>query len=422
MGKNQNKKPEEVFEEYSDMNDNDSDNEDSDTSMSTSGSDASDDEIEHFESSAVTEAESDVDEPVEAEEEEEDETIKAIRLESQKERDHPPSIQCEDFITDISFHPHNDLLAVATIVGDVLLYKYSNDENTLENTLELHTKACRDVEFSLDGKILFSTSKDKSIMLSDVETGKLVKFYEDSHDVPVYCLTVIDENLFATGDDDGTIKLWDLREKSDKQIYKTRKNEDYISDLVTNDSKKYLVGSSGDGSIISINLEQRCVHMQSEEYDEELTSMGIFRSETKLVASSSKGRLFVYNWDEFGLHSDIFPGPKTSINALMPITENIVVTACEDGNLRASHLFPHRHLGIVGQHNMPVENVDICNSGQFLASSSHNNDIRFWNIQYFEDFEKMDQKHKKHNKKKELKNNLPSSNVKNASDFFSGLV
>lgn len=161
--------------------------------------------------------------------------------------------------------------------------------------------------------------------------------------------------------------------------------------------------------------------MQSEEYEEELTSLGLFRSETKLVSGSSKGNLFVYNWEEFGLHSDAFPGPKTAINALVPITENIVVTACEDGTLRATHLFPHRHLGIVGQHNLSIECVDICSTGQFIASSSHNNDIKFWNIEYFEDFEKVSQKHKKHSKKNELRNNLPSSEVKNVSDFFSDL-
>lgn len=132
-------------------------------------------------------------------EEEEDEVIKAIRRECSSERSSPPQIQCEDFITDLSFHPVTNILAVASIVGDVLFYQYSNQENVLINTLELHTKACRDVEFSEDGNILYSTSKDKSIMISDVETGKLINFYENSHDVPVYCLTVIDENSFCTG-------------------------------------------------------------------------------------------------------------------------------------------------------------------------------------------------------------------------------
>lgn len=161
--------------------------------------------------------------------------------------------------------------------------------------------------------------------------------------------------------------------------------------------------------------------MQSEEYEEELTCLGLFRDETKLLAGSNKGYLYLYNWNEFGLHSDAFPGPKTAINALVPITENIVVTACEDGILRATHLFPHRHLGIVGQHELSVENVDICNNGMFIASSSHNNDIRFWNIQYFEDFEKVDRKYNKHKKKNDLKVNLPSSQRRNNAEFFSDL-
>lgn len=133
------------------------------------------------------------------EEEEEDEVIKAIRRENTKERDHPPIIKSEDHIVDISFHPHENILGVASITGDVFLYKYTNDENTLAQSLEVHTKACRDIEFSEDGNILFSTSKDKSIMLSNVETGGLIRFYEKAHDEAVYCLSVLDENLFATG-------------------------------------------------------------------------------------------------------------------------------------------------------------------------------------------------------------------------------
>ncbi|XP_050297333.1 WD repeat-containing protein 55 homolog [Anthonomus grandis grandis] len=355
-------------------------------------------------------------------EESEDEVIKAIKRECEKKNDHPPTITCEDFITDICFHPVHDILAVANIIGDVLLYKYSLEGNSVLNTLELHSKTCRDIEFSHDGKILFSVSKDKAIMLSDVDTGKLVRFYEKAHDDSLNCLTVIDEHCFATGDDDGTIKLWDQRQNGDKPIYKTKKNEDYITDMITNESHKYLVCSSGDGSLTTIDLEKRSVFMQSEEYDDELTCLGLFRSESKVLAGSSKGVQYLFNWGEFGLHSDAFPGPKESINALIPITENIVVTGQEDGNLRATHLFPHRHLGIVGQHELSVENIDICNNGNFIASSGHLNEIKFWNVQYFEDFEKVSHKHSKHERKRELANNLPSSKVRNTSDFFSDLA
>ncbi|XP_060517991.1 WD repeat-containing protein 55 homolog [Cylas formicarius] len=353
--------------------------------------------------------------------EDEDEVIKAIKKERDKKRDHPPVIHCEDFVMDFSFHPFENMLAVGSIVGDVILYKYSNEENSVLQTLELHTKACRDVEFSHDGKTLFSTSKDRSIMLTDVQTGGLIRFYDNSHEVALYCLRVVDENMFATGDDDGEVKIWDLRQKSDKPIFSTKKNEDYISDIVADAAHKFLLCSSGDGSLTTIDLENRKVHMLSEEYEEELTCLGLFRNGTKLLAGSSKGKLYLYNWNEFGLHSDAFPGPKHAINGLIPITENIVVTACEDGILRATHLFPHRHLGVVGQHDMSIENVDICNNGMFIASSSHDNDIKFWNIQYFEDFERVSHKHKKHETKQDLVKHLPSSKVKTADSFFNDL-
>lgn len=128
-----------------------------------------------------------------------DEVIRAIIAATKTPRSHPPDIATDDFVVDLSFHPDADILAVGTLTGDVLVYKYSNDENTLVNTLEVHTKAIRDIEFNLDGTTLFSTSKDRSVMLSDVHTGKLKRFYDNAHEVPVYQMSVFDENLFATG-------------------------------------------------------------------------------------------------------------------------------------------------------------------------------------------------------------------------------
>lgn len=107
---------------------------------------------------------------------------------------------------------------------------------------------------------------------------------------------------------------------------------------------------------------------------------------------------------------------------MVPITQNIVVTSGEDGILRAAHLFPHKQLGVVGQHSLPVEQLDISHDGQYIASCSHDNDVKFWNISYFEEIENVINVNQKQNKKKDMVNNLPSSTLKNASDFFSGLV
>lgn len=183
------------YEAESDENDSDS----SDVSMTDSSEDEAE-ETQQFEDTISDENEiTNEEQNTQEEEEEEDEVVKAIKRENQKQRDHPPVIHCDDFITDICFHPKNDLLAVASISGDVLMYKYTNEANELLNTLELHTKACRDIEFSENGDLLFSVAKDKSIMITDVATEKLVSFFDEAHSVPIYRVAAINENLITTG-------------------------------------------------------------------------------------------------------------------------------------------------------------------------------------------------------------------------------
>jgi WD40 repeat protein len=67
------------------------------------------------------------------------------------------------------------------ILSVFIRYKYDNEKNELVSTFELHEKACRDIEFNDDGTILYSVGKDKAIMLSDFETEKLIRVFENAH-------------------------------------------------------------------------------------------------------------------------------------------------------------------------------------------------------------------------------------------------
>lgn len=351
---------------------------------------------------------------------EDDEVVKKILTELKKPRLKPPNITTDDFPTDLSFHPERDILAVATVTGDILVYKYTNEENTLLYTHEVHTKGIRDIEFSTDGRDLFSCSRDKSIMVTDFETGKLKRFWEKAHDEPIYTITVLDENLVASGDDDGTVRLWDSRIKGSDPVFSLKEVEDYISCIMTNNQKKLLVCTSGDGYMTTLNIGSKKMMVQSEPYEEELTCTGIYRNESKVVVGSSKGNFYTFNWGEFGYHNDAFSGPLSPVSHMIPITERIAITAGEEGIIRAMHLVPGRILGIVGQHSLAVEAMDICNTGEFIASSSHDNDIRFWNIKYFEDFDGINYNEKP--SKKAKTHNLPSSLLTNRADFFSDLA
>lgn len=351
---------------------------------------------------------------------EDDEVVKKILTELKKPRLKPPNISTEDFPTDISFHPDQNIIAIGTVMGDLLLYKYTNEENTLLNTHEVHAKAIRDIEFSIDGKDIFSGSRDKSIMVTDIETGKLKRFWDNAHEESIYTMTVLDENLLASGDDNGTVRLWDSRIKGNDPVFSLKEVDDYISCIITNNQKRLLVCTSGDGYVTTLNIPGKKMLVQSEPYEEELTCAGIYRNESKVVVGSSKGNFYTFNWGEFGYHNDAFTGPLTPISLMIPITERIAVTAGEDGVIRAMHLVPGRILGIVGQHPLAVETMDISNNGEMIATSSHENDVSFWNIKYFEDFNGINYNEKP--SKKASKHNLPSSLNANRTDFFSDLA
>jgi len=73
-----------------------------------------------------------------------------------------------------------------------------------------HTDSVRSIVFSPDGNMIYTGSKDKSI--SVITNGSVQVKLDEAHPAPVHCITHIENgNIIASGDDDGLIKVWDLR-------------------------------------------------------------------------------------------------------------------------------------------------------------------------------------------------------------------
>ncbi|KAG8038565.1 hypothetical protein G9C98_006261 [Cotesia typhae] len=398
---------------------------DSDVSMSE---DSSEDEVMSGDSPMEDDDSEEEQQEARAEgEEEEDELVKAITASKEFHREHPPDIVIDDqdpSIHNICFHPEQDFIALACTNGDIKVYKYSNDENISQSVIEAHEDSCRDVKFSANGDTLFSVSKDKSIAITDFATQKFKGIYEEAHDSPIHVLSVISENTFATGDDDGTIKLWDLRQSGRLPIFSVKGEGSSVNAMLTNDEKKYLVCAIGDGTIMTINMPAKKVYCRTSEdaeYDES-SCMGLFKHNSKILTATNSGKFYVFDWDKFAEPTDVFRYVnKKAIACMIPITDNIVITGDEDGVLRAFSVFPHEKLGIAGQHGNSVDALDISRDGSLIASSSDDS-VKFWNVKYFETFDitKVQTQRNKGKKVKQAKFNLPSSKFENPSDFFDG--
>jgi len=365
----------------------------------------------------------------------EDDLIAVLKSAREKKiRDSPPDIKLKESGTDISFHPDASVLAIANLLGEISIFSVSNEENKALKKVKIHKGGVRCIEYNGDGSRLISGGKDKSIKVLDTETWNLVSLESKlTHPAAIYALAPMEHGC-VSGDEDGTVKLWDFR--TNKPVLSSKRFDEFVSCFLVEEEKQRIMAASGEGTIQSWDLRMNKAALQSEVYSSELNCLSTVREGTKLVVGSGEGALYIFNEGEYGYHSDQYPGHPDAVNSLISVTDNVVVTGCEDGTIRAVHLFPHRFIGMVGHHDgdMPVEKMDVNGEGDLIASIGHDNRVKFWNISYLEkmDYEKkrkpqIQNKNVGPKKRKlaeavgrESEHQLPSSGRQNKKDFFSG--
>jgi WD40 repeat protein len=69
------------------------------------------------------------------------------------------------------------------------------------------------------------------------------------------------------------------------------------------------------------------------------------------------------------------------------VDENTVICGSEDGFLRGISVLPNKILQMLGQHeeeeNFPIQSLSLSHCHNFVASSSHDNSIKFYDVSTF---------------------------------------
>ncbi|XP_068569190.1 WD repeat-containing protein 55 [Cebidichthys violaceus] len=337
-----------------------------------------------------------------------------------KIRDTPEDIRLEAIANTVALHPSRDILVCGDVDGDIYAYSYSctEGENRELWSSGHHLKSCRQVRFSEDGLKLYSVSRDKAVHMLDAERGQLVTRIRGAHGAPINSLLLVDENILATGDDGGTLKVWDMRKGTD--IMDLKQHEDYISDIAVDQAKRILLTTSGDSTMGVFNIKRRRFELLSESQSGDLTSVALMKRGKKVVCGSSEGTIYIFNWNGFGATSDRFAIKAESVECIAPITDSIVCTASMDGYIRAVNLLPNRVLGCIGQHvGEPIEELAKSWDTRFLASSAHDQLIKFWDISSLPGTTVNEYRKRK---KKDGRMKSLSKKAHGDNDFFSGLV
>lgn len=91
---------------------------------------------------------------------------------------------------------------------------------------------------------------------------------------------------------------------------------------------------SGDGTLGVFNIRRRRLELLSEDQDGDLTSVVLMKKGHKVVCGSSEGTVYIFNWNGFGATSDRFALQAESVEAIVPLSPSVMVTASMDGCIR----------------------------------------------------------------------------------------
>ena len=174
---------------------------------------------------------------------------------------------------------------------------------------------------------MLTGSKDKSIGI--VSNGQLCCRLQKAHKAPISALTHIESGIFASGDDDGGLKIWDIRSQAEtavKPVISFSQQTETITELVMEEDKGTLLATSNDGTLTAYDLRQTKGGIQdhSNSFEEDLLSLAVLKHGSKVVVGSQEGSLHIFSRGLLQVSDDRLKGHPLSVDTivLIGITKN----------------------------------------------------------------------------------------------------
>lgn len=297
-----------------------------------------------------------------------------------------PDIVCKVQVFDIDFHPVEDILAVGLVDGNVQFYSYGagSMEQIMELPLHCDTHgSIRSVRFNEEGSSLFTGGSDRNIRQINTD-GNLIWERLDAHSSAINVLCPFADHMLVSGDDDGGIRIWDTRTAKNNAPVSFNVQEDVITSLYVNMDKATLVSTSCDGTLGIYDLRKIKLQHRTEQMEDEFLSLTVIKNNDDVVVGTQEGILLSWEWGQWNKGpSSKFKGHPESLDAILKVDEDTIITGSSDGIVRLITIQPNKLVGIIGEHaDFPIERLAWSRDRRYIGSVSHDDHIKFWDVNY----------------------------------------
>ncbi|KAL1826999.1 uncharacterized protein LOC108205791 [Daucus carota subsp. sativus] len=192
----------------------------------------------------------------------------------------------------MKFNPTGNVIASGSHDREIFLW---NVHGECKNFMVLkgHKNAILDLQWTTDGSQIISASADKTLRAWDVETGKQIKrMAEHSFCVNSCCPSRRGPPLAVSGSDDGTAKLWDLRQRGAIQTFPDKYQ---ITAVGFSDASDKIYSGGIDNNVKVWDLRRNEVTMTLEGHQDTITGMQLSPDGSYLLTNGMDSTLRI--WD-----------------------------------------------------------------------------------------------------------------------------
>jgi WD40 repeat protein len=282
---------------------------------------------------------------------------------------HGNMVQSVSFRPDLDPNPNRLTLASASADNTIKLWNF---DNPLLKTIKEHTNAISSVSFSRDGRIIATSSWDKTVKLRRRSDRKLISVLMGHTDAVSNSSFSPDGETIATASWDKTVKLW----KTDGSLLKTLSGHKNRVTSVSFSADGNLIVSSSADKTVKIWETDGTLIKNLESHSAEVWGVN-FSPDGKLIASASEDKT-VKLWSREGNLIKTLDGHNGSVNwVTFSPDSKLIASASSDGTVNLWGRDGNLITTLKG-HNGSVNWVTFSPDGKLLASASDDKTINLW--------------------------------------------
>jgi len=250
----------------------------------------------------------------------------------------------------------------------------------LLRTLEGHSDWVNHVAVSPDGRRAVSTSRDKTLKVWDLESGRRVCTLE-GHSSYVFGVAVSpDGRRVISGSSDYTLKVWDL--ESGREARTLEGHSGVVCGVAVTPDGRRAVSASHDLTLKVWDLEAGCELHTLRGHSAAVNDVAVTPDGQRAVSASSDGKLKL--WDlETGRQLRTLEGHHSTWLFGVSLTPDgrRAVSASSDGMLKLWDLETGRELRRLQGHSLWVNAVAVTQDGRRAVSASNDKTLKVWDLE-----------------------------------------